>query len=181
MSCQPIHLVAKPQVGSFYLVPCYLRADHGINAWWPVAGPRHEDADIGFREEHYHLDARFMSSAMWEAMSVHSEPVINGERFRLSRVTINVTPDMIQHRCMRMNRQMPDFPARMTDGKISGICTTLEKQFTDVRMKCMTCPHRGMPLTGLPVRPDGTVVCNGHGLKWHLATGVMVSRKGDRE
>ena len=40
----------------------------------------------------------------------------------------------------------------------------------------MFCYGRGFRLAGLPVQPDGTVVCPGHGLRWHLNTGRLVPR-----
>lgn len=75
-----------------------------------------------------------------------------------------------------MMRPMPVFPAFLDGNKIH-IASVLEEQFKDVKLKCKTCPHRGMSLEQLPVAVDGTVVCNGHGLKWHLETGSMVPRK----
>ena len=42
------------------------------------------------------------------------------------------------------------------------------------------CPHRGIPLDGLPCTRRGVVTCPGHGLRWNLRTGKIVTRGPSR-
>lgn len=74
----------------------------------------------------------------------------------------------------KMKREMPEFAAKL-NGALSHICTKLETEFRNVKMKCMTCPHRGMNLKDGHRKGD-TVVCHGHGLKWNVKTGEMIPR-----
>lgn len=172
--------VEKPVVGSFYMVPCVYR---GLwrPKYWPVIGPWHEDADLGVPNHHFHYDVRFFGGELWNHLTdqlryqsrshtayvlgkVLSNPVGLGEEYPLFP------------RRMKMVREMPEFPSEEWHGGKSKIAMKLESEFKDVKMKCLTCPHRGMSLKGLPVGADGTVVCNGHGLKWNIKTGAMVPR-----
>lgn len=181
--------VEKPVVGRFYLVPCVWDENYGVTrrtvhkgGWWPVIGPWHEDADIGFAEHHFHFDVRFFTEWNWEG---------RGKRQNMARVKTRQPRELavmavpkIEYRRLKMLREMPDFPKEETSWAVAGgwvegskndLVKRVEEKFKDVRMTCMKCPHRGMPLTGLPVK-DGMVVCNGHGLRWELATGRMVVR-----
>lgn len=170
-----IENIARPSVGLFYLVPCVLMPVMLVNrpVWLPIIGPWHEDKDIGVASYHFHFDLRFLSRHLFDqwqgvrAMArvqprlghLKSEVLSGSERDRDN-------PCPFSYRRRKMLREMPDFP-RNDAG---------EKEFAGVKMKCLVCPHRGMPLKHLPVGPDGTVVCNGHGLKWHATTGALVPR-----
>jgi hypothetical protein len=74
----------------------------------------------------------------------------------------------------RCQRRMPSFPTHISGQPIEFVAG-LENAYADVKLKCSKCPHRGMPLTGLPEK-DGVVVCNGHGLAWNVQSGEMVRR-----
>ncbi len=69
---------------------------------------------------------------------------------------------------MCRHRETPEYPDVT---KITWF-TVLEAAYSDARMKCKTCPHRGLPLDGLPVK-DGVITCTGHGLKWNIETGAL--------
>jgi hypothetical protein len=55
----------------------------------------------------------------------------------------------------------------------------MDGHFSEARVKCGKCPHRGLPLESLPREP-GTdiVICRGHGLRWDLKTGELVREWG---
>ncbi len=55
-------------------------------------------------------------------------------------------------------------------------CPILEPEFAQCRLTKGKCPHKNIPLVGLEPDSDGNVICPGHGLKWNLATGQLVSR-----
>ncbi|MFY0539938.1 sigma factor-like helix-turn-helix DNA-binding protein [Nannocystis pusilla] len=72
-------LEGPPELGRVYLVPCvYIdpAAHVGyaglLKGWWPVIGPRHEDAEIvGFEPMHWHFDYRFLSDTQYRNRSKH--------------------------------------------------------------------------------------------------------------
>lgn len=75
---------------------------------------------------------------------------------------------------------MPDFPLQDENGHSLGWHKLLERAYESVKLpSCLKCPHRGMSLKNLPQDEHGNVVCNGHGLKFNLKTGEMVSRLSD--
>lgn len=156
--------VISPTIGKFYDVPCVLLRSTG--RFWPIIGTWHEDADIGVPNFHFHYDARFLS--MDQFASGGNSPRI------LGKVHINGVPGeascvpLVVRKRRKALREMPEFP-------MAAFVTKLEKDYADQKMKCMKCPHRGMDLKWLPTK-DGTVVCNGHGLKWDLATGKLIPR-----
>lgn len=158
---QKISEVENPVVGKFYLVPHCVGGSTGF--LWPVIGPWHEDADIGVEKYHFHYDFRFIPESWSTNMAtVHAADKSAPEYGK------NSVPLMVWKR-KKMLRPMPDFPFWRLNAR-----EVLVEKFKDVKMKCMTCPHRGMPLQGLPVKEDGTVVCNGHGLRWRLRDGKMI-------
>lgn len=53
----------------------------------------------------------------------------------------------------------------------------MEKAYAHNRLRDgHICPHRGISCRGVIAESDGGVVCPGHGLKWNLETGQLVSR-----
>jgi hypothetical protein len=174
--CEPVENLWPPRV--IYLVPCVQVVRMTGTRWTPIIGPWHEDADIGVEQYHYHFDARFLPQSEIVLYRDHT----CGEARILARVQSRRSivgehhagpdnvPPAITYRKRRMRRAMLEFPDNTT------IKPKLEKQFAGVKMKCLLCPHRGMPLNGLPVDAKGHVVCNGHGLKWDVATGEMIPR-----
>jgi hypothetical protein len=169
---QKIEDVANPEIGKFYLVPC-VRADRKRNRkrdFWPIIGPWHEDADIGVAEHHFHYDVRFYTKNEYHSPYSAAELSLGDIQPRNFQTAMHppaaeFTPLPIVYKRLKMQRQMPEFPR-----DLAGFIPSLERKFAKVRLKCMTCPHRGMSLKGLPVAADGTVVCNGHGLKWNVRT-----------
>lgn len=169
--------VDRPVMGHRYVVPCVLRT----GVWFPVIGPAHEDGEyIGFKQLHWHYDFRFVARLDWEAWTEGVHDQVNV----LSRVLVvrDGEEARVVRRVKRCLREMPLFCTQYvrTCGTVSNVhwMENLETAFADSKLKldCMTCPHRGLPLKGLPVSPRGTVVCPGHGLAWNVNTGAMVKR-----
>jgi hypothetical protein len=74
-----------------------------------------------------------------------------------------------EHIGFECKRVMPDFPARPR-----AIWASLEKAYAGCVLKDgHICPHRGIDLRPF-AKPDGTVICPGHGLRWDLNTGLQL-------
>lgn len=179
---QKIEDVDQPEVGSFYLVPCVeiiLQRRRGL--FWLVIGTWHEDAKLGVPKFHFHHDVRFYTDArnknpLNRGFHWGGNPAYNLGKVLAPEISDEHNPPEIVYRRMRMLRPMPDFPMSGFTGNKTTMQITLEDEFKGVQLNCLKCPHRGMSLKGLPVAADGTVICNGHGLKWNLKTGRMVKR-----
>lgn len=156
------------EIGRYYRVPVIW------NQRWrqfvPVLGPLHEDrAIIGFPEEHWHIDWRFVTERFWLR---HSLGRLTPLATPISKR--NTTGDVTMRR-LKCKRAMPVFPARTAGGPIPWL-PALEDAYAGATLKCgRICPHQGLPLAGCPVQ-DGVVVCPGHGLAWDVATGKLRTR-----
>lgn len=172
---QKIEDVKLPAVGRYYQVRCaYGKRPHlsKQREWWPVIGSWHEDADIGVAAYHFHYDVRFYSEAEFNRGRIPHLAQVHTWGLVDSAMSDQTAPVRTEYFRMKMRRQMPDFPADPP------FLWKLEDLFRDVTLKCRVCPHRGFSLEGLQRAADGTVLCNGHGLKWNLETGRLVARKG---
>lgn len=177
-------------VGWYYPVPHVqlIKSFWGLhaNSFLPVIGPLHDDREIiGFADQHWHIDFRFLNVRLWNAWG-------RGRRGRLNVfgrvVSLKNTTAAVTSRVVRCKRAMPVFPtvvsspwSTKTDLQTVSWLKPLEDAFAAHRIKtsCATCPHRGVPLTGLPVNKDGVIVCPGHGLAWNATTGELVRRAKD--
>lgn len=182
-------------VGKFYMVPCMKVALSArsfwmeANGWVPVLGPKHEDAEhLGFPYPHFHIDWRFVSAACFKrAVRGKQESRV------LAKVLTNTTGDSFDHqivgqpelRRIKCKREMPVFPQAHSIGQKGGldhgwrwIHMERAQAFTCNKLKPGNiCPHRGIDLTSF-IKPDGTVICPGHGLKWNTVTGELMPRHG---
>lgn len=163
-------LKTEPVVGRFYVVRCYRQTAYRSwsKLWWPLIGPEHDDAELlNFPMRHIHFDFRFINAShtrYWKGHGAReSLPKLMG------RVQNMRCPGEFAERVMRCNRLMPDFPSEAV------FIEKLEDAYQSETLKCLKCPHRGVPLNGLPA-PHNVVVCPGHGLAWNIKTGVMVRR-----
>ena len=174
-------LVGLPAVGRTYLVPCV-----ALRGWrWPVLPPAHDDpVYFPHAPRHYHVDARFSTLEEARALVDHRGHGWTPELlFRVAphwilRATAADRTELRPRECLR---QMPVFPTSHTNpyghAVPYGELRRLERDFAAVRIRpgCRRCPHRGIPLNGLP-EVDGVTTCPAHGLAWNLATGGMVRR-----
>jgi hypothetical protein len=165
-------LTSEPEIGKFYLVPC-VPTDDG--EWWPVIGPKHEDLEhIGFPVEHYHYDLRFFSGDQLKAtmLGLPSPMMRKSDDYALMAVAHSGKCGKPIDKYRKCQRPMPDFPVKF----VQAWFPKLEAAYKSVKLSsCLKCPHRGLPLKGLSVK-DALVVCPGHGLRWNVQTGEMVSR-----
>lgn len=169
---------------------------------WPVLGPQHADPDLGAPEEHLHCDGRFISERqiqfnldqilavaevlpeLWLTDAVKAVGIKTVEDgFVLFRGTgqgvalavsvalpvATLRPPTLHLRTCK--RQAPTGPP-------GWFLPALESQHRTAKAHdCRVCPHRGTPLTGLPVDTDGGVVCPAHGLRWAKSTGLLMPRQ----
>lgn len=185
-------LAGPAEIGRIYNVPTILVP--GRNAWSelfsgvavPIIGPLHEDAEfIGFKDQHWHVDWRFVSARVFARLPRHSirPPLI----FQASKViTETMTVGAILRARRKCRREPLHFPDRFTD---SGFLENrreipwlraLELAFAGHSAKCGVCPHRGISLAGQPI-VDGARVCPGHGLRWDATTGSLAPRMAQIE
>lgn len=175
------------EAGKFYGVPCVKASASKYqqifrHQWVPIIGPEHRDAEIiGFPYRHWHVDWRFAGLRMFAAAK--REDFIRGgngavynyvvQRFAAfdqkedERNPFVVTGEVVM-RSMQCKREWPAYPHARAKwlGSLQDACSQL-------KMKNMVCPHRGLPLQGCP--KDGDVVtCPGHGLRWNVKTGELV-------
>lgn len=84
------------------------------------------------------------------------------------------TPALRRMKCVR---EFPTYPLKLLSGP-RGWLPKLEAAYADCKLKPgMVCPHRGIPLADVPA-VDGIVTCPGHGLRWNVATGELLSASG---
>jgi len=176
------------EVGRMYLVPCMFvpavaRADWvPHDGWVPVLGPRHNDAEhLEFPHEHYHIDWRFVPNKNYTAVITnwHGTPLnnvlsnTNANRWQEAR--LDGAPQLKRRLC---RRSMPEFPSLAQPAAKHASRSrwqSLERAHACSRPKPGNiCPHRGIDLTPF-AKPDGTAICPGHGLKWNLHTGELLS------
>lgn len=173
MSLQRVsELSAPPEIGRRYLVPVVEGRVLKRKGWWPVVGPRHEDAElINFDAQHYHLDPRFLAPGEWNCVSApvgawgvvgcYRHPLIFGPSGRVPKSSPEWRPRLCR-------RALPAYPRDLAPW-----LPVLEVAYADCRLTPgLVCPHRGAPLAGLPVE-DGLVTCPLHGLRWNVATGEL--------
>ncbi|MET3461250.1 Rieske (2Fe-2S) protein [Variovorax atrisoli] len=186
MRAQSIHPQPAPDqvfvVGHWYHVPCVFFPYLGYPAqWWPVIGPRHTDERIiGFSDEHFHVDIRFVTKVQRRIMDAYCEHRRDGVH------TVFASP--IAQRYQWSDFGPPHIPAEVPTIKrkqckfvfpdytaIGRWHQPLEDAYECAKMTNGICPHQGAPLYGLEVR-DGVVTCPLHGLRWSLSTGELVRR-----
>jgi hypothetical protein len=163
------------EVGKFYRVPCVETDRHTWlgNGWLPVLGPLHEDRGaVNFPWAHWHVDWRFVDQRKYrEVLQMRTDPrsvfgVVIQRKDTDERFIVSGEPTM---RRMKCKREFAAYPASQAQW-----LPALEREFAGCKMKNMVCPHRGLPLRGCP--QDGDVVtCPGHGLRWNIKTGELVT------
>jgi hypothetical protein len=162
------------EVGRMYLVPCMHTSLSGsfLPEWVPVIGPRHTDEEhLKFPHEHYHIDWRFVSDATYQSALGEVSGVVHGTVLTNTHGKHRVEGCAVLKRRM-CKRLMPDHPARPRE---NWVALELAQRSTCNRLKPGNiCPHRGIDLTPF-AKPDGTAICPGHGLKWNLRTGELLS------
>jgi Rieske 2Fe-2S protein len=182
------------EVGRMYMVPTVIlrRAPKGL-ALIPVIGPLHEDSQfIGFPDHHWHPDRRFVTDYWLEQQGPNHWATIYTPlpRPRLLKAISKLRgepvytesrtePDVIDggRRRLQCRRLVGSFCNSRTETP-PGWLKKLEPAYANSRLRDgHICPHRGISCRGVIAENDG-VVCPGHGLKWNMQTGRLVSRIG---
>lgn len=162
------------EIGKSYAVPCIFVAQPNRqywmprNGWVPTLGPKHDDQALGLAADHFHIDWRFIDERGFD--------LADGLTPRLGRVITSASgrfkidaPTVLKRRKCR--RVMADFPSQSLPRWVA-----FEASHACVKLKPgNVCPHRGTDLTPF-IKPDGTVVCPGHGLLWNTKTGDLMPR-----
>jgi nitrite reductase/ring-hydroxylating ferredoxin subunit len=100
-------------------------------------------------------------------------PICEPAQRQLASVLIVEGEPQLKRKICR--RVMPDFPMQITSAGRPVWQKKLERAYKATNAKCGRCPHRGLPLNGLPVKDD-KVICPGHGLQFNVKTGEMIPR-----
>jgi hypothetical protein len=180
------------EIGKRYSVPCVKTVkNHKWDRLWrgewiPVIGPEHQDAEIiGFPWKHWHVDWRFASEGVFkrtvrQKFGFQDSGIVFN--YVLQRFPVQQENDGTKYetdeafhlgevavRRVTCKRAMPAYPYKLATWlpKLATACAGM-------RMKNMVCPHRGMPLKGCPLNGD-VVTCPGHGLRWNVKTGELVT------
>lgn len=144
-------------IGNRYSVPCVeVRDFWGFSGWIPIIGPWHEDASIiGFLPHHYHVDWRFVTDRFFKKQP--DDRRYFGKVIK-EDVLVSSTVKIMKKKC---RRRFNGYPRERVE-KLW--LPRLEASYGGDVAKCGICPHRGLPLDGLPVE-NGVVTCPGHGLR----------------
>lgn len=186
MALQNITDLKEPPVpGQFYLVPAvfYIYSHVSLKRrWWPVLGPKHEDADhLNFKWVHYHLDRRFLSDATINRAHSWGD---DGDTI------IALGPIMEPHWGNNDYGPMPEPQLRRMKCHRAGIgfppaserSELFRKFYSSYRgRKCprdaeghLICPHKGARLTSLVPNEQGIITCPLHGLLIDLRTETVM-------
>jgi len=154
----------------------------------PILGQMHEDREtIKFPYEHFHIDWRFVTQAMYEHVQtiILQQLALRDELKRfwnLMAIPLSVgfaiqsgpAIKRVPLKCKRPFLVWSDKPEWMPD---------LERAYFGKRACKDICPHRGISLVGAPEDPTipGSRVCPGHGLCFDKETGVLRPRALMRE
>lgn len=188
MSERVDEMTSPPIIGRYYLVPC-VYVDHKIaegrgrwlgpqqervtepyrqiqTGWWPVIGPRHEDAGLGFHPYHWHYDMRFLAAWQMQERTRNGNDLVRIFGQPLSDYGGLIGPEYRRRKCARK---------MAVTNRLETLRDALLPHYQEATLKgpCMVCPHRGIPLASLPTI-DGVVTCPGHGLKFYAATGRLI-------
>lgn len=199
-------ITESPIVGRFYLVPCVRYWYRGRVAWWPVMGPKHEDAEhLNFTQVHYHLDRRFMSpkwfhtprfvkSEIWPLGRMKGDPHFCGDTIIAARPLGEFgagtghcpgadgggplpAPVLRRRKCYISDVGFPEL------SRSGETFLRFHRAFEGRACKRdaeghLVCPHKGARLSSLVPDKAGRVICPLHGLMINVETGRVVKRPG---
>jgi hypothetical protein len=142
---------------------------------WPVIGPKHSDIDfLNFRDEHYHVDARFVTAAQERAITV------GGQR-SLEAVVGSWPLASYRHELPKGRPALARLKCRRSAyGYAYGHQPAIKKlreHYGDpaepIRLadRRLLCPHRKADLSSFAPGDDGLVICPLHGLRVRCAQG----------
>lgn len=166
-----------PVVGKLYRVLSVHTDDIKMQGWFPALGPRHDDLELSFPEQHWHFDLRFVDGYLDDPkvttfrMDNGAAAGVEGNAEHPAAAFGVITdddlvepPTMKIWRCMR---KMPPNPCNFI---------RLAYWYRDHKIdpENPVCPHKGMPLSGVP-SVLSCLICPLHGLIWDKKTGEAVN------
>lgn len=167
MAIERVDRVAGPLVeGALYLVPTVRAKWYKTINDWPVIGPKHTDERFfNLKEEHYHIDVRFMRSE-WRKRSgsnAFSSPLTNCREGEMP------SPVFRRRKCR----------AALVAYPFAGFREIVHLQGYFAGQICprgkggWICPHQKASLGSvLPV--DGVITCPLHGLRIDAQSGTVL-------
>lgn len=170
------------QIGKFYRVPAIktLRKSHWYGMWMPIIGPLHRDIEIlKFPPEHWHVDWRFAPERALK-LCRYKQPYSEVVQVLAYDHCDWMPADQkypqieggVEMKRMRCKRAWPQYPHTLIQRHWG---PALEKAFSECKLKPgLICPHRGISLEGAH-REGDVVTCPGHGLRWNVKTGELVT------
>ena len=161
-------LTEPPIVGQYYLVPTVRGVWYNKIRWWPVLGDKHEDAKFfNFKEQHYHLDRRFLPECDIERAT--TAPLSASPTYGRN-LTLTDTPEYKPRKCRRSMMWFPTLPLQVQ-----------KMQTSLAGAKCRTdaagwvCPHRNFSLGSIAPDINGVILCPLHGLRIDAKTGIVIT------
>jgi hypothetical protein len=166
-------LTAPPVVGRFYLVPCVRGEWNSKVAWWPVAGGIHNDAEFfAFKEDHYHLDPRFMTDADLDRGDPEKHPL----SWRPALGPLAETPTLLRRKCKRAGVMY----RHGHRPEAQGLRATFAGRTCARNAQGLICPHRHYGLGSIAPNENGIITCPLHGLMIGADGAVLRQMPGDR-
>lgn len=170
-------LTSPPIVGQFYLVRTVCETYFGKFKDWPVIGPEHDDVEFfGFKDQHYHVDFRFIRCS--DALVAERHPYVLHPPRRISGVASPTLAKPVWHRRKCVRSQLGFFLPRSRFIDTSPLYKLRNafagRQCARDARGGFICPHRKAPLGSIQPDKDGVITCPLHGLRIDASTGVVV-------
>ena len=162
-------LSAPPVAGQFYLVWCVRGAWCGRkDRWWPIFGPKHEDAKwFGFSPLHWHLNRFFVADGDQQIASTrpfHGVTIPENEPL----------PEPVLRRIKCWRSQVYPFPTYAAPRALD----KMQAHFAGTQCKRgngWICPHKGFDLATIEPDIGGTIRCPLHGIRISALSGVVLT------
>jgi hypothetical protein len=169
------------EVGRFYMVPCVEGTWCGVQKFWPVIGPFHNDAEIiEFDEWHWHIDVRFISGSPYFHKNV--QDVVREFPLMLTIARPNYsqgdyfTPAKHPMPVLKRRKCRRQYASHETSMDRARWLQKLEASCGSAGLRNGRCPHRGTDLSTMIPDEFGCIECPLHGLIFDAASGSNVPR-----
>ena len=185
--------------GKYYEVPC-IRANWRFKVgWYPIVAEMHNDPEIDFPWDHWHIDYRFIRQADLDRFANNKEEEVRCI-FGLPIMLRLVVPEPMEHEFSLsteshqdndntfLRKQIKNFPRHSWYKHFRllykrewplfaphwmlrcKLQDSMRDKKLDLSKNPLICPHRGYDLTGTP-SVNGVITCPLHGLQWCDETG----------
>ncbi|EMO78547.1 hypothetical protein LEP1GSC126_0075 [Leptospira kirschneri str. 200801774] len=154
------------EVGKYYKIPCAeLIGPKGKRIFVPVNGPEHSDPQFGAKENHHHIDTRFISENSNEQFSIQSgftnKPIWTGEKNIISGERFYFRGIVFKRRLCRSKVTGLLGPSPLDRAPQLEKYKSWAKGFFGKKCQGGKCPHLGTEL----IEANGVKFCPLHGLK----------------